>query len=210
MTTGWDDTAGRRRLTLSIAHDLGYVMNAIASQAERLLEDAAPDSATQRRVHAIRRATAFGERLARELLTADARAVVPSAMAHAAPDNAPNAPSRRAPRGPTVLVVVAETGVRELIVEILELHDFVALPARDHRDADRLRLAYAGSIALVIADTAPGTDGARRADRLRRARHEVRRLYLSDSVDGQHSLAKPFSVDALVRKVREVLAEATD
>jgi hypothetical protein len=204
MTTGWDETAGRRRLTLSIAHDLGYVMNAIASQAERLLEDAAPDSATHRRVHAIRRATAFGERLARELLTADARAVFPPPLPQPV-----HAASRPRPGGPTVLVVVAEPGVRELIVEILELHDFVALPARDHREADRLHVAYAESIALIIADTAPGTDAARGVDRLR-SRRPVRRLYLSESVDGHHTLAKPFSVDALVRKVREVLAEPTD
>ena len=118
MTTGWDDTAGRRRLTLSIAHDLGYVMNAIASQADRLLEDAAPNSPTHRRVHAIRRATAFGERLARELLTEDARAVFPFAMPQSA-----HAASRPCPGGPTVLVVVAEPGVRELIVDILELQD---------------------------------------------------------------------------------------
>jgi hypothetical protein len=210
MTTDWDESAaGRRRLTLSIAHDLGYVMSAIASQAERLLEDTAADSPRRRHVHAIRRATAFGERLARELMDADEWSTFPSAHADGAVGaEPPSSPSPRASRGPAVLVIVEEAGVRELIVEILELHDFFALPARDHREAERLSAAHSGSLALVLADTPPGTYAARRVDGLRRSRPEARLLYLSDA-DGQQTLATPFSVDALVRKVREVLTEPT-
>jgi len=116
---------------------------------------------------------------------------------------------------PVVLVIEGEAGVRELIVEILELHDFRALPARDHGEAERLSRAYGGPLALVIADVAPGADAERRLDLLRRARPETRVLYLSSRLEdtrtsgaGGPVLAKPFTVDALVRKVREVLGEA--
>jgi hypothetical protein len=118
--------------------------------------------------------------------------------------------------GPAVLVVEEEAGVRDLIVEILELHDFRALPARDHSEAQRLTSAHAGPLALVIADAGAGPDAARQVERLRAARPEARVLYLSGrledaralGIDGP-TLAKPFTVDALVRKVREVLRGPT-
>jgi len=125
-------------------------------------------------------------------------------------------PRARAVAGPTVLVVEQEAGVRELIVEILELHGFRALPACDHGEAERLSRAFGGLLALVIAAADPGTDAARRLDLLRRARPETRVLYLSSRLEdartsrpGGPTLAKPFTVDALVRKVQEVLSEAT-
>src|SRR5437870_2141833 len=125
-------------------------------------------------------------------------------------------PGRRELQGPTVLVIEEEAGVRELIVEILELHDFRALPARDHGEAQRLSTSHAGPLALVIADAGPGPDAARRVERLREARPEARVLYLSGRLEDTRAfgiagptLAKPFTVDALVRKVREVLRETT-
>ncbi len=120
-----------------------------------------------------------------------------------------------APLGaPAVLVVEEEHGVRELIVEILELHDFRALPARDHGEAQRLSAAHTGPVALVITDAGAGPEAARRVERLRAARPEARVLLLSGRLDDARgpgaagpTLAKPFTVDALVRKVREVLGE---
>jgi CheY-like chemotaxis protein len=128
----------------------------------------------------------------------------------------PRAAGAGAPTGPAVLVVEEETGVRELIVEILELHDYRALPARDHGEAQKVSAGHAGPLALVIADAGPGPDGARRVERLRAARPEARVLYLSGRLEEARpvganppTLAKPFTVDALVRKVREVLGEPT-
>jgi DNA-binding response OmpR family regulator len=72
-------------------------------------------------------------------------------------------------------------------------------------------------VAPVIVDAGPGVDAARRMDLIRRARSDARVLYLSDHGEeprtglfGLPMLAKPFSVDALVGKVREVLWAATD
>jgi hypothetical protein len=121
----------------------------------------------------------------------------------------PRAAAAGPPAGPAVLVVEEETGVRDLIVEILELHDFRALPARDHGEAQRLSAAHAGPLALVIADAGPGPEAAQRIERLRAARPEARVLYLSSRLEDARpagpTLAKPFTVDALVRKVRDVL-----
>jgi nitrogen-specific signal transduction histidine kinase len=128
----------------------------------------------------------------------------------------PRAAARGAPAGPAVLVVEEEAGVRDLIVEILELHEFRALPARDHGEAQRLSAAHAGPLALVIADAGPGAEGAHHVERLRAARPEARVLYLSGRLEDARAaglsgptLAKPFTVDALVRSVREVLGEPT-
>jgi nitrogen-specific signal transduction histidine kinase len=116
---------------------------------------------------------------------------------------------------PTVLVIEREPSVRDLIVEILELHAFRALAARDHREAQRVSAEHAGPLALVIADAGEVGAAAPQIDRLRAARPETRVLYLSGALDDARreaegsTLAKPFTVDALVRKVREVLGQFT-
>ena len=119
--------------------------------------------------------------------------------------------------GPAVLVVVEEAGVRDLIVEILELHDFRVRPARDPEEAERLGKALARSPALVIADANPLAWDVHRLERLRDAWPQARVLYLSDRASNAPTtgisgptLAKPFSVDELVSTVREVLGRPTD
>ena len=88
------------------------------------------------------------------------------------------------------------------------------MPACDQRETERLA-AHAGRLALVIADAGQGARAARGVEILRRARPDVRVLYLADRVDdtsagiSEPTLVKPFSVDALVGKVREVLGELT-
>src|SRR5882724_6159183 len=58
------------RLTVSIAHDFRNVMAAIAGQNQLLLDGVPADGPTRRRAEAIRKATGWGERLARVLLAA--------------------------------------------------------------------------------------------------------------------------------------------
>jgi two-component system, cell cycle sensor histidine kinase and response regulator CckA len=117
----------------------------------------------------------------------------------------------------TVLVVEPEAGVRDLIAEILELHAYHVLTARDLDEALAVSLGYAGPIALVIADLLlPGVAGDGVLQGLGPARVASRVLYLSgdleDTVEesrglrpGRGFLHKPFTVDALVQKVREVV-----
>jgi len=118
---------------------------------------------------------------------------------------------------PTVLVVEPEPGVRDLIAEILELHDYQVLAARDLDEAVAASLGHQGPIALVIADLLlPGAAGDGVLQRLGPGRAAAKVLYLSgdleDTVEeyrglgpGRGFLHKPFTVDALVQKTREIL-----
>jgi nitrogen-specific signal transduction histidine kinase len=118
---------------------------------------------------------------------------------------------------PAVLVIEDESGVRELIVEILELHEFPVLQARDLEEGVRTSERHAGPIALVIADLmTPGVRGDRVLERLAPTRPGIKILYVSGDLEdaaeearaarnGRVVIHKPFTVDGLVRKVQEAL-----
>jgi len=118
----------------------------------------------------------------------------------------------------TVLVVEPEAGVRDLIREILEIDGYHVLTARDSDEAVAVSVRHQGPIALVIADLlSPGVAGDGLLHRLGPGRSAARVIYLSgepqDSVEQYHGLPpgrgflhKPFTVDALVHRVQEMLA----
>jgi signal transduction histidine kinase len=120
----------------------------------------------------------------------------------------------------TVLVVEAESGVRDLIAEILEIHGYHVLSARDLDEAQALAERHPGPIALVIADLlAPGVGGDGMLQRLGPRRLAARVLYLSGDLEntveesrglraGCGFLHKPFTVDALIQKVQEMLGDS--
>ena len=122
------------------------------------------------------------------------------------------------PRGEeTVLLVEDEGDVRELAREILEKSGYAVLEAANGPDALRLAARHEGVIHLLLTDVVmPQMSGRELARRLVRKRPEVRVLYTSGYVDegmmrrsvvdrDTALLKKPFSSDALVRSVREVL-----
>jgi DNA-binding response OmpR family regulator len=120
-------------------------------------------------------------------------------------------------RGETVLVVEDEEPVRDLIREVLRLHGYQVVEAQDGGEALLRAEHHRGPIDLMILDVMiPGVAAPDVVRRLRDARPAVRVLYMSgytDDLIGQHGLVqvgrdflqKPFSLDALTRKVREVL-----
>jgi hypothetical protein len=119
--------------------------------------------------------------------------------------------------GPVVLVIVEEAGVRDLIVDILELHELDVQPARNPEDAVRLAHTLATPVALVIADASPLGWDVQRLEARRGTWPTARVLYLVDRASsaltpgiGYRALAKPFSVDELVSKVRAILDESID
>jgi two-component system cell cycle sensor histidine kinase/response regulator CckA len=130
-------------------------------------------------------------------------------------DAAPPPPAR--PDVRTVLVVEPETAVRELIGEILDIHGYHVLAARDVDEALAVSVHHGGPIALVIADLlVPGVAGDGVLQRLGPERAGAAVIYLSadlqDTVEeyrglapGRSFLHKPFTVDALVNRVQEVL-----
>jgi CheY-like chemotaxis protein len=117
---------------------------------------------------------------------------------------------------PTILVVVNDDGVRQLIVDLLEIEGYHVLTAVDGRQGLDILSIYKPD--LVICDVAlplvSGIDLARtlRADPRYRALpvvaisgswHPAAAERLFSAI-----LAKPFSVDALLSTVADVLVKA--
>jgi two-component system, cell cycle sensor histidine kinase and response regulator CckA len=122
----------------------------------------------------------------------------------------------------TVLVVENEEPVRDMILDVLSLHGYTALSAADGNEALRVADAHHGAMDLIIVDVLmPGISGEALVRQLVADRPGIRILYISGYTNelirqhgllgstGGNFLQKPFSVDDLVRKVREVLAGGT-
>jgi CheY-like chemotaxis protein len=121
------------------------------------------------------------------------------------------------PRNETILVVEDERPVRELVGDVLRLHGYTVLAAEDGQTALRTAGAHAGRIDLVVVDIVlPGMKVRELVDRLTAERPDLKILYISGftgDLVGQHGLVqletnflqKPFTVDGLARKIREVL-----
>jgi len=120
----------------------------------------------------------------------------------------------------TILVVEDERPVRELVGDVLRLQGYKVLTAEDGQAALRAADAHSGHIDLVVVDIViPGMHVKELVDRLIAARPALKILYISGftgDLVGQHGLVrletnflqKPFTVDGLARKVREVLSAA--
>jgi CheY-like chemotaxis protein len=117
----------------------------------------------------------------------------------------------------TVLFVEDEVALRDLIHRVLAKGGYTVLAAGDGLEAVALAEAHAGRIDLAVTDVVmPRMSGPELAARLRARDPGVRLLYVSgytaDQLRSQTDLgadatllAKPFTSDGLLRKVREVL-----
>jgi nitrogen-specific signal transduction histidine kinase/CheY-like chemotaxis protein len=124
---------------------------------------------------------------------------------------------RAAPGAETVLLVEDEAAVRELTREILELEGYTVLEAADGPTALALVRDVPGSIDLLLTDVVmPQLSGGQLAARLLQERPDLRVLFMSGYTEdaivhhgvrdaGAALLPKPFTPDALARKVRETL-----
>ncbi|MGO9079091.1 MAG: response regulator transcription factor [Streptosporangiaceae bacterium] len=122
-------------------------------------------------------------------------------------------------RIPQVLVVDDELNIRELVQVALKFHGCSVTTAATGQEA--LRLAQASPPDLIVLDVMlPDTDGFEVCRRLRAAGNEVPVIFLtardtsSDTVTGlaiggDDYVTKPFSVEALVARVRAVLRRAS-
>ena len=118
----------------------------------------------------------------------------------------------------TVLLVEDEDAVRNLTRKVLEAHGYAVLPAAGGQEALRLASEYDGPIHLLLTDVVmPNMSGRDLARRLASVREETKILYVSGYTDdtivhhgvlepGIAFLQKPFTPEALVRKLREVLS----
>ncbi len=122
-------------------------------------------------------------------------------------------------RIPQVLVVDDELNIRELVQVALKFHGCSVTTAASGREA--LRQAEAAQPDLIVLDVMmPDMDGFEVCRRLRAAGNEVPVIFLtardtsSDTVKGlaiggDDYVTKPFSVEALVARVRAVLRRAS-
>ncbi len=125
----------------------------------------------------------------------------------------------RARANETILVVEDEKAVRELTVKVLRQLGYRILAADSGEQAIEVSKAYPSPIALLLTDVVmPGMSGKQLAEVLLPTRPGMRVLYLSGYTEntvvhhgvlepGVDFLPKPFSREALAKKIREVLAD---
>ena len=124
------------------------------------------------------------------------------------------------PRGTeTVLLVEDETSVRTLVRQILEIQGYTVMAARNARAAVALCDEHEASPDLLLTDVVmPGRSGLGLAEDLKQRFSDLKILFMSGYTDSHTGvklltqqkaafLPKPFSPEALARKVREVLDE---
>ena len=119
----------------------------------------------------------------------------------------------------TILLVEDEENVRKLALRVLERQGYKVLSARDGDDALLICEQFKDPIHLMLTDVVmPGMSGHELAKRLKSLHPKMKVLYMSGYTDdtivlhgvlveGVNYIQKPFTVDALTKKVREVLEQ---
>jgi PAS domain S-box-containing protein len=119
----------------------------------------------------------------------------------------------------TILLVEDEEDVRKLALRVLERPGYKVLTARDGDEALIICEQFKDPIHLMLTDVVmPGMSGHELAKRLKSMHPKMKVLYMSGYTDnaivlhgvlveGVNYIQKPFTVDALTKKVREVLEQ---
>jgi PAS domain S-box-containing protein len=117
----------------------------------------------------------------------------------------------------TVLLVEDEEMVRDLAETILTRHGYNVINTECGADAVEMCKTFSGKIHLLLTDVImPGMTGREVFEKVKTIRPEIRVLYMSGYTenviahhgvlqDGSTFIPKPFSVDGLAKKVREIL-----
>jgi len=137
----------------------------------------------------------------------------------------PQKPPVEVPASPhgneTLLLVEDEVSLRKLSRHLLELCGYDVLEAESGAEALKLGQEHTGVIHLLLTDVVmPGMSGRALADQLVKHRPETRVVYMSGYTgqtvgehgvlaEGSFFLPKPFTREALARKVREALDGST-
>jgi hypothetical protein len=121
----------------------------------------------------------------------------------------------------TILVVEDLAPLRRMTVEALQGDGYQVLEAAGGREALLLAKSCPGSIHLILTDVVmPQMTGRELADWLKESRPEIRVLYMTGYAPevisnrdllgpGEWYIAKPFSLEALLAKVREILGRTS-
>ena len=117
----------------------------------------------------------------------------------------------------TLLLVEDEAAVRSSVRRLLEWHGYTVLEARNGAEALRVYEAQEGNIDLVLTDVVmPEMGGHELVEQLRARRPDLRVLFMSGYAEraftsngsipaGTGYLEKPFTVETLMLRLREVL-----
>ena len=120
----------------------------------------------------------------------------------------------------TILLVDDEANVRRLVRKILESSGYTILEASRGTEALQICQKYEGPVHLLVTDVImPGMNGQSLTEQVTTLRPHARVLYMSGCADSTlltlserkteiAFIQKPFTPDALTRKVREVLDTA--
>jgi PAS domain S-box-containing protein len=121
----------------------------------------------------------------------------------------------------TILVVEDEVNLRRLTRQFLENQGYTVVEAADGAAAVQICVAHQGTIHLLLTDVImPGMNGRELAQRVSEIRPNMKVLYMSGYTEnaighngtldaGITLLQKPFTLQALKTKVREVLDQTT-
>lgn len=119
----------------------------------------------------------------------------------------------------TVLLVEDESALRNLAEEFLKTKGYRVFSAADGEEALRLAAQHGDTIDLLVTDMVmPSMNGSELAERLGRSHPNLKSVFISgytpEELAGEHGammngqfLQKPFPLDALAERVREVLDE---
>jgi signal transduction histidine kinase/CheY-like chemotaxis protein len=117
----------------------------------------------------------------------------------------------------TILVVEDDDAVRRMTKELLSIKGYQVAEARSAKEAIEFMERHGDTIDLVLTDlTMPGMKGQELGEELAKLHADVRLLYMSAYTEdalqtsgtltaGTAFIEKPFSIDELAQKVREVL-----
>jgi CheY-like chemotaxis protein len=120
----------------------------------------------------------------------------------------------------TILLVEDEEGVRSLITLFLERNGYNVLVSRQAEEALQLCEGTDEPIHLLLTDLIlPRLSGRELAERIAALRPDIKMLFISGYTDdavlrhgvlgsGTPFLQKPFSMEVLLQKIREVLGQA--
>jgi DNA-binding response OmpR family regulator len=123
-------------------------------------------------------------------------------------------PSEASPDKSTILLVEDELFVREVTCEVLRSAGYQVLAARDGAEAERIYESRRGNVDLLLSDAIlPGETGRALAGKLRGKNPALKVLLVSGygeqiamlEAAREEYLGKPFSSEALLRRVRQVL-----
>jgi len=136
--------------------------------------------------------------------------------AASAPAEAVLAP--RADQGDTVLVVDDEPALRMIIVEVMQGLGYATLEAGDGAEALRILQTPRQRIDLLVSDVGlpGGMNGRQVADAARTARPDLKVLFITGYAEnavlshghldrGMHVMTKPFEMDVLARRVKQLI-----